>query len=203
MVKLSFISDITYLRISVFYYLLRSPLMRSPVHISRCLETTCTCHALFFILSDPRRWRLWIILYSLRSAEMKALNPQEKGKLGLKFETESEFWIPFDDFLKLFTHVDVCHFVNTSGKCRESTLRMPGWYTVQSQCLNMPGWYTVQSFLSSRIKNPMLHHVYHYVWHIGFSARLLVPSDIWHPIARYNVLRCCPPSVLVGTCDHV
>ena len=45
---------------------------------------------------------------------MRRLSVQEKNKLGLKFEAESEFWMTMDDFLYNFTDLELCHFFNTS-----------------------------------------------------------------------------------------
>jgi len=45
---------------------------------------------------------------------MKSMTVQERNKLGLKFENESDFWMLLSDFLANFTHMDVCHFFKTS-----------------------------------------------------------------------------------------
>ncbi|XP_062589119.1 calpain-5-like [Saccostrea cucullata] len=34
--------------------------------------------------------------------------------MGLKFVQEGELWMSFPDFMNTFTHIDICHFVNTS-----------------------------------------------------------------------------------------
>ena len=45
---------------------------------------------------------------------MKRLSVQEKTKLGLKFESETEFWMLIGDFAANYTNLDVCHFINSS-----------------------------------------------------------------------------------------
>lgn len=52
--------------------------------------------------------------YFYSSDEMRRLSVQEKNKIGLKFEAESEFWMTMDDFIYNFTDVELCRFFNTS-----------------------------------------------------------------------------------------
>lgn len=68
--------------------------------IMNCLidEQTCT------------RW----FHHHCSSKEMGQLKVQEKNKLGLDYSAEAEFWMPVSEFLKYFTNIEICHFINTS-----------------------------------------------------------------------------------------
>ncbi|XP_052234356.1 calpain-5-like isoform X2 [Dreissena polymorpha] len=65
-------------------------------------------------LANPWNVKEWNGAWSDGAAEWSALTAHEWGKIGLKFENEGEFWMCLDDFVKNFTNVDICHFVNTS-----------------------------------------------------------------------------------------
>ncbi|RUS75116.1 hypothetical protein EGW08_017123 [Elysia chlorotica] len=52
--------------------------------------------------------------WSDKSKEWKSVAVHEWAKMGVKFEKEGEFWISFQEWIKYFTDVNVCHFVNTS-----------------------------------------------------------------------------------------
>ncbi|CAL8072205.1 unnamed protein product [Orchesella dallaii] len=49
-----------------------------------------------------------------RSPEWVKIPKSEKEKLGLTFEDDGEFWIPYEDFAAEFTDLSVCQLVNTS-----------------------------------------------------------------------------------------
>ncbi|XP_076438968.1 calpain-5-like isoform X3 [Babylonia areolata] len=68
----------------------------------------------FCRLFNPWDSREWTGAWSDGSPEWKSLAQSEWEKMGVKFQQEGEFWMCFDDFVKYFTHVDICHFVNTS-----------------------------------------------------------------------------------------
>ncbi|KAF6037611.1 capn5 [Bugula neritina] len=65
-------------------------------------------------LQTPWQTGQWMGRWSNVSQEMKSMTVQERNKLGLKFENESDFWMLLSDFLANFTHMDVCHFFKTS-----------------------------------------------------------------------------------------
>lgn len=72
-------------------------------------------HKMYMIrLANPWGTKEWNGPWSDGGAEWKSLSTHEWEKIGLKFEHEGEFWMCLDDFVKNFTIVDICHFVNTS-----------------------------------------------------------------------------------------
>ncbi|CAL1546272.1 unnamed protein product [Lymnaea stagnalis] len=56
----------------------------------------------------------WKGPWSDGSAEWKKVSEAEKKELGLTFDENGEFWMSFDDFCRYFTHIDICHMMNTS-----------------------------------------------------------------------------------------
>ncbi|XP_064603652.1 calpain-5-like [Liolophura sinensis] len=65
-------------------------------------------------LHNPWGTDVWTGAWSSGSKEWNSMNPNERDKLGLRFQQEAEFWMSFSDFISNFTNVDICHFVNTS-----------------------------------------------------------------------------------------
>ncbi|XP_074661230.1 calpain-5-like isoform X2 [Tubulanus polymorphus] len=65
-------------------------------------------------LNYPWGESLWTGPWCEKSEEWQKLPMNERSKLGMKFATECEFWMTFDDFLANFTHIEICHIVNTS-----------------------------------------------------------------------------------------
>lgn len=65
-------------------------------------------------LRNPWGTKEWTGAWSDESPEWNSLSVKDREKMGIKFEHEGEFWMSLDDFIKHFTNVDICHFVNTS-----------------------------------------------------------------------------------------
>ncbi|KAL4216640.1 Calpain-6 [Mactra antiquata] len=65
-------------------------------------------------LANPWGTKEWSGAWADGAPEWQALTQHEWDKLGIKFESEGEFWMSLDDFVGSFTNVDICHFVNTS-----------------------------------------------------------------------------------------
>lgn len=65
-------------------------------------------------LLNPWGLKEWSGPWCDNGAEWKHLTTQKWEKIGLKFEKDGEFWMCLSDFVKNFTNVDICHFVNTS-----------------------------------------------------------------------------------------
>ncbi|KAH9495989.1 Calpain-5, partial [Bulinus truncatus] len=65
-------------------------------------------------LFNPWTGREWKGPWSDESTEMQSLPQHEWEKMGISFGNDGEFCMHLEDFLKYFTHVDICHFVNTS-----------------------------------------------------------------------------------------
>ena len=49
-----------------------------------------------------------------RSPEWSSISDKDRDKLGLTFDDDGEFWMPFDDFLHQFTELSICRLLNTS-----------------------------------------------------------------------------------------
>ncbi|BFZ00227.1 hypothetical protein BsWGS_03266 [Bradybaena similaris] len=56
----------------------------------------------------------WRGAWSDGSPEWKKVSESEKKELGLTFDENGEFWMAFEDFCRYFTHIDICHMMNTS-----------------------------------------------------------------------------------------
>lgn len=54
------------------------------------------------------------ILLVFSSQEWEAVGSKDREKMGLVYASEGEFWMPFSEFCKFFSNVEICHFVNTS-----------------------------------------------------------------------------------------
>ncbi|KAK7489937.1 hypothetical protein BaRGS_00018802 [Batillaria attramentaria] len=65
-------------------------------------------------LFNPWQAKEWTGPWSDNSEQWKRISPNEWEKMGVKFQNEGEFWMSFDDFVRYFTHVELCHIVNTS-----------------------------------------------------------------------------------------
>ncbi|XP_059144535.1 calpain-5-like isoform X2 [Physella acuta] len=65
-------------------------------------------------LFNPWGEKEWTGAWSDNSKELKQMSQNEWEKVGIKFTKEGEFYMSYNDFLANFTHVDICHFVNTS-----------------------------------------------------------------------------------------
>ncbi|KAG1683975.1 Calpain-5 [Nymphon striatum] len=48
------------------------------------------------------------------SPEWSKIDESEREKMGLTFEEDGEFWMTFDDFVKYFTEISICHLPKTS-----------------------------------------------------------------------------------------
>ena len=57
---------------------------------------------------------IFCYIFVCRSEEWDSLTSNERNKMGLTFQSDGEFWMPFSEFCTFFTHVEICHFVNTS-----------------------------------------------------------------------------------------
>ncbi|XP_041356011.1 calpain-5-like isoform X2 [Gigantopelta aegis] len=85
------------------------------VNVSRSLQGAVGTDKLMLVrLFNPWGTREWTGPWSDSSPEWKSINAREWEKMGIKFKQEGEFWMSFDDFLRNFTNIDICHFVNTS-----------------------------------------------------------------------------------------
>uniref|UniRef100_A0A182J4L5 Uncharacterized protein n=1 Tax=Anopheles atroparvus TaxID=41427 RepID=A0A182J4L5_ANOAO len=51
----------------------------------------------------------WNGRWSDKSREWKAIDGRERKRIGLKIESDGEFWIDLDDFMKHFDRLEVCH----------------------------------------------------------------------------------------------
>ncbi|KAK7090412.1 calpain-5-like [Littorina saxatilis] len=65
-------------------------------------------------LRNPWGGTEWRGPWSDGSPEWNKVSEAEKKELGLTFDENGEFWMSFDDFCRHFTHVDLCHMMNTS-----------------------------------------------------------------------------------------
>ncbi|XP_064645832.1 calpain-5-like [Lineus longissimus] len=65
-------------------------------------------------LNNPWGTKEWTGPWSDDSPEWTQLTQKDRNKLGMKFQKEGDFWMSFDDFVKNFTKVEICHIVNTA-----------------------------------------------------------------------------------------
>ncbi|KAM4696787.1 calpain-6 [Rhinophrynus dorsalis] len=65
-------------------------------------------------MRNPWGNREWRGAWSDDSEEWKKVSKSEKEKIGLIVRDDGEFWMTFEDWCMNFTHVDVCHILNTS-----------------------------------------------------------------------------------------
>lgn len=56
----------------------------------------------------------WKGAWSDGSEEWSKVSDSEKKELGITIDDNGEFWMSFEDFCKNFTHIDLCHLINTS-----------------------------------------------------------------------------------------
>jgi len=65
-------------------------------------------------LQNPWGAKEWKGSFSDGSPEWTNISDKEKEKLGLTFDDDGDFWMPFDDFLLHFTEMSICRLINTS-----------------------------------------------------------------------------------------
>ncbi|KAL5020145.1 hypothetical protein ScPMuIL_003037 [Solemya velum] len=86
-----------------------------PLQVEKKFQGALGATNLFMIrMVNPWRSKNWSGPWSDDSAEWKKLDFTQWDKMGMKFEQEAEFWMSFNDFMNIFTNIDICHFVNTS-----------------------------------------------------------------------------------------
>jgi calpain-5 len=104
-------------------------------------------------LRNPWGAKEWNGPFSDGSPEWTKISKHEKEKLGLTFEDDGEFWMPYDDFVSEFSDLSICRLVNTSfftfkKKWHENCVR--GQWTIPNQAGGCPNH---ESFL----KNPQYY----------------------------------------------
>ena len=87
--------------------------------ICHCVDATYHAYMAGLILIDSASYVLSRKIFSYgifvdRSEEWDSLTSNERNKMGLTLQSDGEFWLPFSEFCTFFTHVEICHFVNTS-----------------------------------------------------------------------------------------
>ncbi|XP_059080886.1 calpain-5-like isoform X2 [Tigriopus californicus] len=65
-------------------------------------------------LQNPWGQKEWTGPFGDKSPEWSNISEKEREKLGLTFDDDGEFWMPFDDFLHQFTDMSICRVINTS-----------------------------------------------------------------------------------------
>ncbi|XP_076323559.1 calpain-5-like isoform X1 [Tachypleus tridentatus] len=65
-------------------------------------------------LRNPWGGKEWEGPFSDGSPEWAKISSSERERIGLTFEDDGEFWMPFEDFCRHFTDMSICHMVNTS-----------------------------------------------------------------------------------------
>ncbi|RUS70059.1 hypothetical protein EGW08_022174 [Elysia chlorotica] len=65
-------------------------------------------------LRNPWGGTEWTGPWSDGAPEWTKVSEREKKELGLTFDENGEFWMAFDDFCRYFTHIDICHMMNTA-----------------------------------------------------------------------------------------
>eukprot|EP00095_Tigriopus_kingsejongensis_P006591 maker-scaffold516_size150393-snap-gene-0.24 protein:Tk06591 transcript:maker-scaffold516_size150393-snap-gene-0.24-mRNA-1 annotation:"calpain t" len=65
-------------------------------------------------LQNPWGKKEWSGPFGDKSPEWSSISEKEQEKLGLTFNDDGEFWMPFDDFLHQFTEMSICRVINTS-----------------------------------------------------------------------------------------
>ncbi|BFZ25902.1 hypothetical protein BsWGS_28940 [Bradybaena similaris] len=89
--------------------------MVKTIEIRRSMQGSVGVPALQMVrVFNPWQTKEWTGPWSDGSEEWQKIPKNEWFKLGVKFASEGEFWMSFDDFISHFTDVDICHFVNTS-----------------------------------------------------------------------------------------
>nr|XP_022342765.1 calpain-5-like [Crassostrea virginica] len=56
----------------------------------------------------------WKGAWSDGSEEWSKVSESQKKDLGITIDDNGEFWMSFEDFCKNYTHIDLCHLINTS-----------------------------------------------------------------------------------------
>ena len=51
----------------------------------------------------------WTGAWSDKSSEWSDIAESERKKLGLSFDNDGEFWMSYDDFIKYYTKLEICH----------------------------------------------------------------------------------------------
>merc|ERR1719414_210769 len=65
-------------------------------------------------LQNPWGQKEWSGPFSDTSPEWANISEKQREKLGLTFNDDGEFWMPFDDFLTHFSELSICRLINTS-----------------------------------------------------------------------------------------
>ncbi|XP_045183793.2 calpain-5-like isoform X2 [Mercenaria mercenaria] len=85
------------------------------ISVPKKLQSKIGHEKMFMIrLGNPWGTKEWSGPWADGAPEWNALTRHEWDKMGIKFESEGEFWMSLVDFVSNFTNVDICHFVNTS-----------------------------------------------------------------------------------------
>lgn len=86
--------------------------------LSNSCSLFCSFFFLFFVCSVSVSDFIYSCHYFTRlisrSPEWSSISDKERDKLGLTFDDDGEFWMPFDDFLHQFTQLSICRLLNTS-----------------------------------------------------------------------------------------
>lgn len=88
------------------------------------IEIQSSTHQLLRLRNPWGNEREWNGSWSDKSPEWCMLNDHLKQKLGVTFDSDGEFWMSFDDFLKNFDHLEIC---NLSPDCLISDKKNVLW----------------------------------------------------------------------------
>lgn len=61
------------------------------------------------------------------STEWDNVSPEEKARIGLKYLADGEFFMPFTEFIKTFTHLEVVHLDKDTSRDEPSLKGKNTW----------------------------------------------------------------------------
>lgn len=89
-------------------------------------------------MRNPWGGKEWNGPFSDGSPEWNQITESERERIGLTFDEDGEFWMPFDDFCTHFSDMSVCYMVNTAwfsfGKSWSETSFNGNWVTGERGC---------------------------------------------------------------------
>lgn len=114
----------------------------------------------------------WNGAFSDGSKEWKAISNRERQMMGLVFKDDGEFWMTFDDFIKYYVTVALCHLVDTANhaeKAFHSAWRSPD---LAGGCINFSDHFLNNPQFLLDIKNRSEDVLFHLL-----QKTLINPGD--------------------------
>ncbi|KAK4473156.1 hypothetical protein MN116_004338 [Schistosoma mekongi] len=116
----------------------------------------------------------WKGAYSSASSEWEEITLEARKRLGLTFDSETEFWIPLESTLEHMSGVLICRFPDTGF------VSLPG-HTTWRLCEHHGAWYGHQTGGNLQYRNTFLHNPQYYFDIVNDSEEVLLSL-----VRKYN-----------------